>query len=461
MASKEDVMSPEASPGQPGKTGVRRVNNVPMYIVIGMMTAFVLVMVLVALDRAAKQTQPPKAKAEKVENAGMFAKAVAGDRQDGIVPPKVAKASVPPSVPGDPSAPAANPASGAVAIVRPDNPDAPPAPPDSAGGQRKSGANGGANGAGDESANRIRMMKMQQFDEAVKAKTSLNVTAPRSADASSAANGANGGDGIRQQSGDLMDIYKSQLAVVQNSGLTGGGAGISYPAPQSGQTAAGNSTGIAQFGNSGQGDRWKLDSKVQPPRSRYELRAGYVVPATLISGINSELPGQIMAQVSQTVYDTATGRYPLIPQGCRLVGTYSSNVAYGQAWLLVAWQRIIFPDGKALDIGSMPGANSAGYAGFKDQVNNHFFRIFGSALLMSGVVAGVAMSQPQQNGNSTPTASTAMSQALGLELGQVTAQMIAKNLNISPTLEIRPGYRFNVMVTKDLTFSKPYRPFDY
>jgi type IV secretion system protein TrbI len=460
VASKEDQMSPEASPGRPGgKTGVRRVNDMPMYIVIGMMTAFLLVMVLVASDRAAKQKQPPKAKAEKVENTGMFAKAVAGDRQDGIVPPKVQKAPVPPSMPGgDPPAPTADPASGAVAIVRPDNPDAPPTPPDSAGGGRKSRPNGGANGAADETANRIRIMKMQQFDEAVKAKTSLNVTAPRSANTTVAANGSTG---VHQQPGDLMDIYKSQMALVQN-GLAGGGASTGDPPPQAGQTTAGaNSNGMAQFGNSGQGDRWRLDSKVQPPRSRYELRAGYVIPATLIFGINSELPGQITAQVSQTVYDTATGRYPLVPQGCRLVGTYSSNVAYGQAWLLVAWQRIIFPDGKALDIGSMPGADSAGYAGFHDQVNNHFFRIFGSAFLMSGVIAGVATSQPQQTGNSAPTANTAMSQALGLELGQVTAQMIAKNLNISPTLEIRPGYRFNVMVTKDLTFSKPYQPFDY
>ena len=459
MASNEDKMAPEASPDQAGgKIGIRRVNNLPMYIVGGMMSLFLLVMVLVASSRASKQNQPPKTAAEKIENTSMFAKAVTGDRQGGIVQPKAAKVAVPPAVPGVPatSSPSEQ-TPGAVTIVRPENPDTPPTPPNSSGGQRSSGPSdpsGGSAGAGDDGAN-IRVMKMQQFDEAVKAKTSLNVTPPRSANSNLAMKDANGD---RQQTGDLMEIYRSQLAMVQNSGLGGPGG----PPPQSGQTtAAGNSAGIAQFGNSGPGDRWKLDSKMQPPRSRFELRAGYVVPATLISGINSDLPGQIIAQVSQNVYDTATGRYLLIPQGCRLVGTYSSNVAYGQAWLLVAWQRIVFPDGKAMDIGSMPGANSAGYAGFKDQVNNHFFRIFGSALLMSGVVAGVATSQPPQNANSAPTASTAMSQALGLELGQVAAQMIAKNLNVAPTLEIRPGYRFNVMVTKDLTFSKPYQPFDY
>ena len=111
----------------------------------------------------------------------------------------------------------------------------------------------------------------------------------------------------------------------------------------------------------------------------------------------------------------------------------------------------------------MPGADQAGYSGFNDKVNNHYFRLFGSALLMSAVTAGVALSQ--DNGNSEfgeqQTASSAMSEALGQQLGQVTAQLISKNLNIAPTLEIRPGFRFNVIVTKDLTFSKPYKSFDY
>jgi len=188
------------------------------------------------------------------------------------------------------------------------------------------------------------------------------------------------------------------------------------------------------------------------------------VAATLISGINSDLPGQIMAQIAQNVFDTATGKYLLLPQGSRLVGSYSSDVAYGQARVLVAWQRIVFPDGKAMDIGSMPGADGVGYAGFKDQVNNHYLRLFGSALLMSAVTAGISYSQQQnqtQTPYGTPSASSAMSEALGQQLGQVTAQLIAKNMNIAPTLEIRPGYRFNVIVTKDMTFSKPYQSFDY
>ena len=163
------------------------------------------------------------------------------------------------------------------------------------------------------------------------------------------------------------------------------------------------------------------------------------------------------------MYDTPTGKHLLIPQGSRLVGMYSSDVAYGQSRVLIAWQRIVFPDGKAMDIGSMPGADSAGYAGFNDQVNNHYFRLFTSAFLMSGVTAGITMSQnqDQQNNGNRQTASGALSEALGQQLGLVTAQLISKNMNIAPTLEIRPGYRFNVIVTKDMTFSKPYQAFDY
>lgn len=461
--TKEDQMSPDASPGEvTKKAGVRRVNNMPMYIVGALMGVFLLVMVLVASDRAAKQHQAPEAKAEKAGSTSMFAKEIAGDRQDGIIQPK---AAAPLAVPGD-LTPPGTPASGAVAIARPGNLDTPPTPPNSAGNQRLNAP--GSSGPSDDERNRIHMMKMQQFDEAVKAKTSVNATAPRSSGNSAAPAGSMEDTvaklaAVRQQiaanaSNDPTAAYKARLAMVQSSGLAGGSG--SGSAPQLLQTAATNNS-VAQFGNNGQGDRWKLDSTAEAPRSPYELRAGFVVPGTLISGINSELPGQIMGQVAQNVYDTATGKYLLIPQGSRLVGAYSSSVVYGQSRVLVAWQRIIFPDGKAMDIGSMPGADSAGYAGFNDQVNNHYLRIFGSAFLMSGVIAGVSMSQPQQNGNAAPTASSAMSQALGQELGQVTAQMIAKNLNIAPTLEIRPGYRFNIVVTKDMTFSKPYQSFDY
>lgn len=262
---------------------------------------------------------------------------------------------------------------------------------------------------------------------------------------------------------DPTAAYRARVAQLQATGLVrsaGNGGGGDADAPPLAATIRATDPSQA---NGSTGDRWRLDSPLQAPRSPYELRAGFVIPATLISGINSDLPGQIVAQVSQDVYDTATGKYKLVPQGSRLVGAYSSSVAYGQSRVLVAWQRIVFPDGKALDLGSMPGADGAGYAGFKDDVNNHYVRIFGSALLLSGVVASAAYSQNRNPSNTptAPTAGSALSEALGQQLGQATAQMISKNLNIAPTLEIRPGFRFNVIVVKDLTFSKPYAAFDY
>jgi type IV secretion system protein VirB10 len=323
----------------------------------------------------------------------------------------------------------------------------------------------------------MRLQKLQQFEEAVKAGTAVQPTAPRSA-ASSGGTGAAARARARDEAiariaavqqqidaqlrDDPSKQFQARLQQLREAGLAGPNIsqatsdGPAAPAPAGAQR---NSYGA--FAATGEKDRWQHNETMQAPRSPYELRAGFVIPAILISGINSDLPGVIVGQVSQDVFDTATGRWTLIPQGARLVGQYSSDVAYGQARVLVAWQRIIFPDGKALDLGAMPGSDGAGYAGFDDKVNNHYVRIFGSALLMSGVTAGVALSQPQSNFGERQSARGALSEALGQQLGQATAQMIAKNMSIAPTLEIRPGYRFNVVVTKDLTFSKPYRAFDY
>ena len=211
-------------------------------------------------------------------------------------------------------------------------------------------------------------------------------------------------------------------------------------------------------------DSWSLDSQVEAPASPYMIRAGFVIPAIMISGINSDLPGQVMAQVSQNVWDTATGRFLLIPQGTRLIGAYSSDVAYGQERVLMAWQRLIFPDGKTFDIRAMPGADSAGYAGFTDQINTHWFRTRSSAILMSGVIAAVDLSQDNNNSSDSSDrqrAGDALSEALDQTLGQVLGQIISKNLNVAPTLEIRPGYRFNVIAFKDMTLPGPYQAFNY
>jgi len=477
-----DDMAPDASPGTLGKpSGVRRVNKLPLILAGGVITLFVGMVGLVAKDRSDRQKAPTEGPKAKAGDSRTFAHAVTGDRVDGVVQP--AKPPVVPVAQDTSTAPA-------LPIVRPGNLDAPPRPPSGPGadtGLRPPLEQPGRRGnltppANDDEAMRIRMAKLQRLQEAVTASTGVSFSLSRNVSAAStsglaAAGGAQArGDvlskltAVRQQmdaelASDPSAAYQARLAQIRSMTSAGqspaGSPAVAQLLPAStGNTGQGS---YAQLGGGEAADRWKLESRVEPPRSPYEVRAGWVVPAMLVFGINSDLPGQLTAQVAEHVYDTATGQHLLIPQGSKLVGTYSSAVAFGQARVLVAWQRIIFPDAKALDLGSMPGADSAGYAGFNDQVNNHYARLFGSAFLLSGVTAGITYSQRDTQATATgaPTAGSALSEALGQQLGQVTAQLVAKNMSVSPTLEIRPGFRFNVVVTKDLTFAKPYQPFDY
>ncbi len=328
----------------------------------------------------------------------------------------------------------------------------------------------------------MRQAKIQQLQDALKAPSTVNFTLTRSerpapmieskTESSSPSDSHNRLAEVKQEvakaarSEDPTKAYQAQLMQVRQSGLLGPFDGGSESSPAAKLSA---NSGTTTTANPVGGDRWKHEGAQLPPRAPFVIQAGDVLPALMLSEIDSSLPGQIIAQVSQHVYDTPTKTQLLIPQGTKLIGTYSSEVGYGQKALLVAWQRLGYPDGKTLDIGSMPGATGAGASGLTDLVNNHYIRLFGSALLMSAVTAGVTFSQQQAQGAGVPgqvaipqyNAGTAMSQALGQQLGQVTAQLIAKNLSIAPELTIRPGYRFNVVVVKDLVLPRPYTEFDY
>ena len=208
------------------------------------------------------------------------------------------------------------------------------------------------------------------------------------------------------------------------------------------------------------GDKWSLGSSLENAKS-YTINTGFVIPATTITGINSDLAGAIIAQVSQNVYDTSTGRHLLIPQGTKIYGQYSSGVMFQQERLFVAWNRLVYPDGKTLDLGAMSGADLAGYSGFSDLVNNHYWSLFKSAFLLSMVTASVTYADNeygnQDYDSNHKRASSAMSESLGTELGNVTTELIRKHMNVSPTIEIRPGYKFNVIVSKDIQFNQPYK----
>lgn len=210
------------------------------------------------------------------------------------------------------------------------------------------------------------------------------------------------------------------------------------------------------------GDKWTLNSEVKTP-NLLSIITGHVIPATMITGVNSDLPGKLIAQVSHNIYDSPTGKYLLIPQGTKIFGKYDSGVIYGQERVLVSWNRLIFPDGKTIDIEDMSGTDQAGFSGMNDQVNNHYLRLFTSSFLLSVISAGITYSQDKHTSNNEngTTASSAMAQSFGNQMGNTTIQMIQKNMNISPTLEIRPGFKINVMVTKDIIFTKPYQNYDY
>jgi len=202
-----------------------------------------------------------------------------------------------------------------------------------------------------------------------------------------------------------------------------------------------------------------LKSTRTPPLGKYELKMGWDIPAILEQGINSDLPGEVKALVRSNVYDTATGKYLLVPQGSRMVGVYDSQIAYGQNRLQVIWTRIIYPDGSSINLDGMMGQDIQGMAGFHDQVDNHYKRLVGSALLTSAFAAGIELSQRQNTSLlTTPTAGQTASAAVGQQLGQLGTEITRKNLSIQPTIKIPVGYRFNVRVNKDILFEAPYTP---
>ncbi|AZO07788.1 conjugal transfer protein TrbI [Mesorhizobium sp. M3A.F.Ca.ET.080.04.2.1] len=198
-----------------------------------------------------------------------------------------------------------------------------------------------------------------------------------------------------------------------------------------------------------------LPSRVVPQQSPYELKRGSVIPATLITGINSDLPGRITAQVSQNVYDSATGHHLLIPQGTKLLGRYDSKVSFGQSRVLVVWTDIIFPNGATLQIGGMAGTDAQGYGGFRDKVDRKWLQTFGSAILIAVIGTGIDMAVPESSTLAAQdTASDAARRNFAETFGRVADRTIQRNMDVQPTLEIRPGYKFNVLVDQDIVFPR-------
>lgn len=197
---------------------------------------------------------------------------------------------------------------------------------------------------------------------------------------------------------------------------------------------------------------------LQLPASPYQVMAGTIIPAALVTGINSDLPGQVIATVTEAVYDTATGRHLLIPQGSRLIGRYDSQVAFGQRRVLLVWMRLILPDTSSVALDRLPGIDPAGYAGLEDGVDWHWDRILAGAALSTLLGVGAELAAPQsrtdQDGNRLVIAVREGAQDTVNQVGQ---EITKRNASIQPTLTIRPGFPMRVMVSKDLVL-RPYQP---
>jgi type IV secretion system protein VirB10 len=202
-----------------------------------------------------------------------------------------------------------------------------------------------------------------------------------------------------------------------------------------------------------------LKSTRTAPISPYEIKAGWEIPAVMEQALNSDLPGEVKALVMSNVYDTATGRYILIPQGARLVGEYNSQLGYGQDGLQVVWNRVIYPDGSSLDLNGMLGQDAHGLSGFRDKVDRHYKRLLGFAVLTSLFAAASQVSQNQNRSVLTyPSPGEVAGSAIGQQMSDLGAQITRKNLNVQPTIKIPVGYRFNVRVSRDVLFDAPYKP---
>ena len=197
-----------------------------------------------------------------------------------------------------------------------------------------------------------------------------------------------------------------------------------------------------------------------PQLMEMELKAGTVIPGLLLTGLNSDLPGMVIGQVSENVYDSSTGAYLLIPQGARLLGVYDSQITQGQKRVGIVWNRIIYPDGSSLNIAGSPGADMAGYSGIKGKVDHHYSQLLMAGLFTSFFTAAVDIASDNKddtgNNNQKKSAKDVLVEKTGTTIANIGAKLAEKALEIQPTIVVKPGSRFNVMVQQDVVFPEPW-----
>jgi type IV secretion system protein VirB10 len=188
---------------------------------------------------------------------------------------------------------------------------------------------------------------------------------------------------------------------------------------------------------------------VEDPRSPWQVMAGTIIPASLVTGLNSDLPGMVIAQVTQPVHDTVTGQRLLIPQGSRLIGRYQSEISFGQDRALIVWERLIFPDGASVMM-SEPAVDATGHAGLSDQTDQHWDRMFAAAGLATLLGVGAELGTDRHD-----DIARAIRRGASDTVNQAGQRVVDRTLGIQPTIRVRPGWSVNVLVTRDLIL-RPY-----
>lgn len=239
-------------------------------------------------------------------------------------------------------------------------------------------------------------------------------------------------------------------------GLPAPAAAVSEPPQQPGAPLAdagsnGRPRGNALAGRPN-GDETVSPHRLEAPLSPWTLHAGSIIAASLITGLNSDLPGLVTAQITENAYDSVTGKTLLLPQGSRLIGSYDSVVAFGQSRALVVWQRIILPDGSSIRIDNVPASDTEGYAGLADRIDRHTWQLLKGVALST--LLGVGTELGLGSGESDLVRAIRESaQQNGARAGD---QLVARQLDVQPTLTVRPGWPLRIVVHKDLIL-KPWR----
>jgi type IV secretion system protein VirB10 len=197
----------------------------------------------------------------------------------------------------------------------------------------------------------------------------------------------------------------------------------------------------------------RLDARLSPPRSHYELQAGHVIPAALVTALNSDLAGRVIAQVTAPVYDSVTGEHLLIPQGSRLIGTYRDGARYGDSRILLAWNRLILPNGWSINLQNMDASDPSGASGLSDRTDNHLDRLAAAIALSSIITVAANEVEDNESNGLVPSLGDAAAQ----QAAQTGSRIVDRELAVRPTLRVRAGAPVRVLITRDIVFRR-YRP---